>query len=56
MHRLDLNLFSHRKELKAMELEPVLTLREKFPLLEAQRRVEHAMLQYAGQQTQHTTD
>ena len=52
----DLGLCSHLKEFWGVESEPMLTPREKSPLSEAQRKVEPAMLGYAGQQTQHFTD
>ena len=54
--RLDLGLYSHLREFWGMESEPMLTPREKSPLLEAQRRVETATLHHAGQPAQRTTD
>ena len=39
-----------------MESESMLAPREKSPLPEAQRRVEHATLHYAGQRAKHTTE
>ena len=39
-----------------MESEPMLTPREIFPPLEAQRRVESATLHHAGQRAQYTTN
>ena len=54
---LDLCLYSHPKEFfGGREPEPMLTPREKFPLPEAQRRVEPATLHHAEQRAQHTTD
>ena len=53
VHRLDLGLYSHPKEW-GMESEPMLTPRGKPPLLEAQRRVEPAMLHHARQLAQHS--
>ena len=55
VHRLDLGLYSHLKEVFGMESEPMLTPREEFPLSVAQRRVESVTLHPAGQQAQHTT-
>ena len=34
VHRLDLSLYSHPKEFEGMDSEPMLTPREKSPLLE----------------------
>ena len=56
VHRLDLGLNSYPKEFLGMESEPMLTPREKSPVIGTQRRVEPAMLHRAGQQVQHTTD
>ena len=52
MYRLDFGLYSHLKEFKGMESEPMSTPREKSPLPEAQGRVEPAMLHHTGQQAQ----
>ena len=46
VHRLDLSLYSHPKEFKEMESEPMLAPRKKSPLSEA----------HAGQRAQHTTN
>ena len=46
---------SYLKEFKGMESEPMLTPREKSPLLEVQSRMEPVMLHHAGQQAQHNT-
>ena len=55
-HRLDLDLFSHLKEFKGMESEPMLTPWGKSPQPESQRTVEPTKLHHTGQQAQHTTD
>ena len=48
-HRLDLDLYSHSKDVfKGMESKPMLTPKEKSPLPEAQRRIEITMLHHAG--------
>ena len=51
VHREDLGLYSHPRGffLKGMESEPIITPREKSPLLEAQMRVEPTTLHHAGQ-------
>ena len=49
MLRLDLGTYSHPKSLEGIELELMLTPRENPSLLEAQRRIEPAMLHQAGQ-------
>ena len=49
-------LNSHPKEFWGTESETILTERGKFPLPEAQRRVERATLHHAGQRAQLTTD
>ena len=57
VHRPDLDLYSHQKKsFWGMESEPMLTPREKFPLLDVQRRIEPTTLHHAGQRAQHTTD
>ena len=56
MHRRDLGLNSYPKEFQGMESEPMLTPKEKSPLLETQRRVKPVTLHQATQQAQHTTD
>ena len=56
VHRLDLILYFHLKEVQGMESEPMLTPGEKSPLLGAQRRVEPAMLHHPGQWAQHITE
>ena len=55
VHRLEIGLYSHPKEFKGMESEPMLTPREKSFLPEAQRRVEPGTLHQAGQPAQHTS-
>ena len=49
VHRLYLGLYSHLKEFWGMKSEPMLPLREKSPLPEAQGWVEPATLHDAGQ-------
>ena len=44
VQRLAFGLYSHPKEFQGMESEPVLTQRDKYPLPEAQRRIEPATL------------
>ena len=59
VHRLDLGLYSHPKEVfEGMESEAVLTPREKSPLPEKflQRRIEPMTLHQAGQQAQLATN
>ena len=51
VHRLDF-----RKTFWGMELEPILTPREKSLLPETQRRIEPTTLHYTRQQSQHTID
>ena len=53
VRRLDLDLYSHPKEFHGMESEPMLTPREKSPLPQAQRKIEPATLQHAGQPAKH---
>ena len=47
MHRLDLTFYSHMKEFKGMESEPMLIPRGKSPLPEAQWRVEPMTMPHA---------
>ena len=49
VHRLDLGLYFHLKEFWGIESEPMLTLRGKPPLPEAQRRIKPMTLHHAGQ-------
>ena len=45
-----------RKSFLGMESEPMLTLKEKFTLPEAQRRFEPITVHHAEQRAQHTTN
>ena len=45
-----------QKSFGGTEPEPMLTPREKYPLPEAQRRIEPKALHHAGQRVQYTTD
>ena len=56
VHRVDLGLYSHRKEFWGSGVRNHVILREKSPLPENQRRVEPLTLHHAVQQAQHTTD
>ena len=56
MYRLDLGLFSHPKEFFRNGVRTHVNSKGKFPLLEAQWRLEPTMLRHAGQLAQHATD
>ena len=56
VYRLDLGLYSHLTEFWGDGVRTHGNSKGKFPLLEAQRRVEPVMLHHAGQPAQHSTD
>ena len=56
VHRLDLGVYSHPQEFFGNGVRTHVNSKGKFPLPEAQRRVEPATLHDAVQPAQHTTD